>query len=101
MHDTFKDVREEMEEIGIVYRDIRNKYGDETEIIYLDPRNTFSILVYFLRHWKAGSISFSELCKAICFGIRRSSFFYNGRWLNPDKTWKRDELLHKLEEIRQ
>ncbi|MFB4164923.1 hypothetical protein ACE1TI_14105 [Alteribacillus sp. JSM 102045] len=100
MQDTFKDIRSEMEEIGVLYRELRALYGDEIEIIYLDPRNTFSIIGYFLRHWKAGSIRFSECCKAVFFEVRRCSFFYNGQLLNPDKTWEKEKLLQKLEEVR-
>jgi hypothetical protein len=101
MTDTFADVREEMEQIGEIYRKIYELYGEELSITYLDPRNHFSIIAYLLRKWKAGSIRFPEMCKSLFFGIRRGAFFYNGHWINPDQSLDKQKILQNIQWIRE
>ncbi|MFB5660274.1 hypothetical protein [Alteribacillus sp. HJP-4] len=83
MSETFKEERAEMERLGTIYRAIHSKYGDEIIITYMDPRNSFSILSYFLRCWKSGSIRLSGVFRGMLFGIRRSSFFLQWTLAQP------------------
>ncbi|HEU5139994.1 MAG TPA: hypothetical protein VFT51_08475 [Bacillales bacterium] len=101
MSDTFSEVRVEMEQIGAVYREIEDVYGDDVSVIYLDPRNHFSIAAYLLKQWKTGSIGVQEFCRSLFCGIRRGSFFYNGRWINRDQTLNKEKILTRVQAIRE
>ncbi|HEX7064826.1 MAG TPA: hypothetical protein VF199_07135 [Bacillales bacterium] len=101
MGDTFSEVRVEMEQIGAVYRKIDEVYGDGISILFLDPRNHFSIAAYLLKQWKKGSIGFQEFGRSLFLGIRRGAFFYNGLWINSDQTLNKDEILTRVQAIRE
>ncbi|HEX7065772.1 MAG TPA: hypothetical protein VF199_11950 [Bacillales bacterium] len=101
MSDTFSEVRVEMEQIGAVYREVEDVFGDDVSVIYLDPRNHFSIAAYLLKQWKRGTIGFQEFCRSLFFGIRRGAFFYNGRWINRDQTLNKEKILARVKAIRE
>jgi hypothetical protein len=101
MSETFAHVREDMEQMGRIYRKIQEVYGNRVSIVYLDPRNHFSIAGYLIRQWKTRKIGVSDLFKSVFFGIRRGAVFYNGKWLNQDQLTEVDVILRRIELVRE
>lgn len=89
-----------MEQIGRIYRDVRQMYENDISVTYMDPRNHFAIAGYLLGHWKNGSLRPADLLRSFCFGIHRGAVFYNGFWLNPDRSLDEREIVERIERIR-
>ncbi|WP_408009537.1 hypothetical protein ACJROX_04345 [Pseudalkalibacillus sp. A8] len=97
MNDQFADDRKEMEEIGILYQQIVNEYGDQMDLVYADPRNLISIAAYMFGHVRHGKIGLLEVMKNLFWRARRGAVFLNGRWLN-DRARTNEEILTLIQQ---
>ncbi|HET7628851.1 MAG TPA: hypothetical protein VFK44_10725 [Bacillales bacterium] len=100
MADTFQHVRNDMGEVGAIYRNIRATYGESVSIVLLDPRNHFSIAAYLLKHWRRRKIGTTSLLRSLLFALRRKAVFYNGSWLNPDGVTNAEIIVERMESMR-
>ncbi|MGM7700190.1 hypothetical protein ACSVDE_00625 [Pseudalkalibacillus sp. Hm43] len=82
MSDQFEEDIHEMRETGKVYQEIVERFGDRLDVIYVDPRNTISIMDYMFRQLKRRQIGFTAMIKNTFWGSRRGAVFLNGHWMN-------------------
>lgn len=84
-----------------IYRRLRDIYGDRLAINMVDPKNTIAIVGYLIRSWRTGHVSGAQAAKNLALGIRPGAWFYNGSWLNPDKTTAEGEILDRVHRARE
>ncbi|MCF6136209.1 hypothetical protein [Pseudalkalibacillus berkeleyi] len=99
MDDQFKDDLAEMRETGEVYRNIVEQFGDQIEVIFVDPRNSISIMDYMFRQLRKRKINVWTMLKNTFVGSRRGAIFLNGHWLNSNARSNEDIYLNISEEL--
>jgi hypothetical protein len=97
MSDQFHDDRKEMQEIGVLYQQIVKEYGDKVNLVYADPRNLISIVVYMFGQVRDGRIGLLEVFKNLFWRARRGAVFMNGRWIN-EPALSNNELLKRIQQ---
>ncbi len=89
-----------MDRLGDYYRKIRETFGNEVTINYVDPRNILTIVFYFLSHVIKRDLSIRQFLKSI-YNMRHSAMYYNGYLINEEKTLGNIELvIDKIIKIR-
>ncbi|MBX0357567.1 hypothetical protein [Halobacillus sp. Nhm2S1] len=88
MKEEFKHHDQDREKLGEWYRD---NQGEGIHVDYVDPRNLLAILVYFIKHVKAGHVSIWSALRSIFFRMRYNSLFINGKWIEnkEGEAWKK------------
>jgi hypothetical protein len=79
MEDEFKHHDEDREQLGKLYQQTLNDYGDQVQITFLDPRNVLAIGMYFFKQAKERRISFSASLRHFFFHMKYNAIFVNGK----------------------
>lgn len=99
MDDQFQDDINEMRETGKIYQQIAERYGDRVNVVYVDPRNTISIIDYMFRQLRYKRIGFLSMLKNTFLGSRRGAVFLNGHWLNRHSSTDEDLIMNIQQEL--
>lgn len=89
MSDQFEHYEEDRKRMGELYRYTEEKYGDQVTITFLDPRNLFSIMAYFIRQVKRKQIKGIQAMKNFLLYIKLDAIFINGNYLNKQENYDR------------
>lgn len=100
MTDTFEDDILEMEQLGTIYRRIREVFKEDVTMIYADPRNLLTIGHYHFSQWKKQRISFLKMLRGLFIGVRRCAVFYNGHWVNEQGEMDSDIIIDRMKELK-
>jgi hypothetical protein len=79
----FPERRKIMEDVGALYRAVRDRYGDAVEICVVDPRNLPSLFMTLLGDFRRYGVSLPEALRAV-LGITVNSVIVNGRLASRD-----------------
>ncbi|WP_079528716.1 hypothetical protein [Halobacillus hunanensis] len=79
MADEFKHHDQDRLLMGEFYRNMKQTYGENISITFLDPRNILAIGVYFLQQVKGRYITMMEAVKHLTLHIKYNAVFINGK----------------------
>ncbi|WP_163527625.1 hypothetical protein [Halobacillus ihumii] len=79
MTDEFKHHDQDRLLMGKFYRNMKQTYGENISITFLDPRNILAIGVYFLQQVKDRHITAMEAVKHFTLHIKYNAVFINGK----------------------
>jgi hypothetical protein len=94
----FPERRRRMEEAGVLYRAVRERFGDAVEIRVVDPRNLVSLLPLLVRDFRRYRVGLREAIRVL-FGFRVASVLVNGRLVSRGRWPAPEDLLRRLEEV--
>ncbi|GEL77120.1 hypothetical protein [Tenuibacillus multivorans] len=81
MSDEFKHLEKGRSELGEFYLELKEQYGDEVSITYMDPRNISMIVGYLVKQKQKGRIAWLDILKHLCFHVKLNAIFINGYYL--------------------
>lgn len=96
MKELFEDDIREMEELGEIYRKIKETFNGDVSLTYADPRNVLTIWHYHVSQWRKKRIGFLTMLKGLLLGVRRCAIFYNGHWVNEKGEMDGDLIIERM-----
>jgi hypothetical protein len=95
----FSERRRVMEKMGLLYRIIRERYGDEVELEVVDPRNQLYLIPRLVKDVFRYRVPFTEGLKTL-FSFSIPSIVINGRLAFVKDMPAPEALKEKLESLR-
>lgn len=93
----FAERRKEMEEVGVLYRAVRDRFGDDVDIRVVDPRNLLSLVPILWQEGRRHGVPFGETLGSL-LGLSVNMVIVNGRIVARNDWPDPDELLERIEE---
>ena len=93
----FSERRECMQQVGILYRALRDRFGDDVEIRILDPRNLISLVPILWREGRRHGVPVSERLGVI-LRVSVNMLIVNGRIVARERWPSSSELLDRVSE---
>ncbi|TFB15078.1 hypothetical protein E3U55_12560 [Filobacillus milosensis] len=94
MSDEFKHLEGSRNQLGELYVNWKEKYGDQISINYVDPRNTSMIASYLFKQRKKGNISLFDAIKHLLFHVKLDAIFVNGYYLENKDDF--DKIVNNM-----
>lgn len=89
----FRERRQIMEEVGVLYRKLEEDFGGKVELEIIDPRNLMSLLVILSKQWRKQKVPMRKKWLQFVKGYKANAVFVNGDLL-VSGTVPSYELLH-------
>jgi hypothetical protein len=74
----FEERRQIMEEMGKLYRDLRDQYGEHIQLEILDPRNLISFVMILVREKYKRGLSWLTVMRSLTKGLHTMAVLVNG-----------------------
>lgn len=87
----FPERRETMEEMGPLYRALRERWADEIDVHVVDPRNLPTLLGLLSRDVRAGRVGLLRALRTL-FGVSVTSVVVDGRIVSRGRWPTADEV---------
>jgi hypothetical protein len=85
-----------MENVGELYRAIRDRYGHAVELRVVDPRNTPALIPTLIGEFRRYRVPLKEALKTL-FGLKVNAVVVNGRLVSRKGLPDSNALLELLE----
>lgn len=95
----FAERRKEMEEVGVLYRAVRDRFGDDVDIRVVDPRNLLSLIPILWQEGGRHGVPVGETLRSM-LRLSVNMLIVNGRIVGRNDWPDAGELLERIERSR-
>lgn len=92
----FAERRKEMEEVGVLYRAVRDRFGEDVDIRVVDPRNLLSLIPILWQEGRRHGVPVGETLRSL-LRLSVNMVIVNGRIVARNEWPDADELIELVE----
>ncbi|UFJ40247.1 hypothetical protein LOK74_19760 [Brevibacillus humidisoli] len=92
----FRERRQIMEEMGLLYRRLDEQFGEQVELDVIDPRNIILFVVVLWRQWRRKKVPLSQMLMHFSRGFHTKAIFVNGELVAAGEIPRYDLIADKV-----
>lgn len=92
----FSERRTIMEEMGIVYRDLQNRFGSQIRLEIIDPRDILALFVILWQEGRRNRIGWKSMLRSMTRGMSSIAVFVNGELLAHGRVPSVETVSEKI-----